>query len=404
MRTPFKTESWGFLAYLGAISAMTALATDMGLPAFNSLEKALAATPGSAVMTLSLFLVGYALTPLICGPLADMFGRKPVLIFGLIAFTLSAFGVTAATSMDMVLVFRTLQGAGAGFCVTMPVAVIQDLFEGDRARSYQGQVNAVLGFAPLVAPILGNIIMKFFHWRVIYAAQGVFGLVLLACTLVRFLESLPLEKRQRLNLPRVGGNYLKLLGNRAFLTAGMMITASYGVLFAYISSSSMVFMQAFGISGTGYSFIFATTAFCLICGSFTSACLSRREVPSRTLLAFGTALTFAGAGISAGLTAGGIILAPVLAAAGGVANFCYGLIGPNAVYEALQARPEIRGSAAGLLRCIQMLMGSAASALVAFLAAGDPSRAPAAMSGVMFFFGLTCPLMYFLWRRAKAVA
>jgi DHA1 family bicyclomycin/chloramphenicol resistance-like MFS transporter len=122
-----KPHSSGFTAFLGALSALPALSIDMNLPGVPAIESSFQAAPGRGALTLSFFFMGFALAPILGGPVADRFGRRPVLLGGLFAFSVAAVACAAAPSLAALLLFRAVQGAAAGICVTLPLAIVRDL-------------------------------------------------------------------------------------------------------------------------------------------------------------------------------------------------------------------------------------------------------------------------------------
>ena len=384
-------RSIGFLIYLSTLSGLNALGTAIGFPAFPAMEAAFNAPKGSGALTLTVFLAGFSIAPLICGPLSDRFGRRVIIFTGLSALFVSSIGCTFAPSMPVMLFFRIIAGIGAGFSVVMPTAVIRDLLEGDIARSYQGQVNAVLGFAPLLAPFIGNLIYITFGWRMIYAFLGIASFILLLYTTFRFRESLPLDRRQSIAPRTIGGNYVKLLTNPVYMSASLTYIFTFGAVFAFVSGSSLAFQQYFKMDSTTYSMIFFCTSSSMMIGAFLSAFLSRRGVTTHAQ--FNTGFTFIL--VSAltlffwpwmGLT--GIALIVIGAS---MNEFAFGLNTPNSIHEALTPVPNIVGSATGLMRSLQMGMASLASYIVVRLADAKPEKSVFAIGTTM----LICSLLSF---------
>src|SRR5208283_2697585 len=129
-----KVHGFGFTALLGGLSAVPALAIDMALPSVSLVQADFRATPAEAASAIAVFLAGFSTAPLAVGPLADRFGRKPIMLMGLALFTLSAIGCALAPSIAVLIVSRIFQGAGAGAVAILPRAIIRDLFEGREAR------------------------------------------------------------------------------------------------------------------------------------------------------------------------------------------------------------------------------------------------------------------------------
>ena len=387
-----KPHSSGFTAFLGALSALPALSIDMNLPGVPAIESSFQAAPGRGALTLSFFFMGFALAPILGGPVADRFGRRPVLLGGLFAFSAAAVACAAAPSLAALLLFRAVQGAAAGICVTLPLAIVRDLLEGTEARHRLSQITAVVGVAPLLAPILGSWAMMLSGWRAIYAAQAVTGLVLMSVVILQFAETLPEDRRQRLNLRYLFRNYGRVLGSRAFLGFALVYALGFGCLFAYIAGSPTVLMRSIGLSDQVFSIVFGVTSLSLILGSVVSARLSTAQAPSRRIIAVCLALMVVSAGCALAVAWIGPVRLFTIMPPIAVIVFCFGLLAPTVTHEAIRPLPDIAGAAAGVLRSLQMLVGAGAGALVTLIV--DYTRPPLAMACIMVASALGALIIY----------
>ncbi len=390
-----------FLCYLAALSGVVVLGTTIGLPSLPSMEEALGAAPGDGVYTLSLFQIGFAISPLFCGPLSDRFGRRALTIAGLGGVVFSSLGCALAPSFTVMLIFRTIQGVSSGFCMVMPMAIIRDLFTGDTARSYQGQVNAILGFAPMLAPFLGNAIYRFMGWRMVYVFLGAVSLLLILYAVFFMKESLPPDRRQSIAPRTIGRNYLTLLKQPVYMAASLTYIFPFAALFAFVSGSSLVFMQYFKVSSTAYSLIFILTSSSMMVGAFTSSALSRRGVTSffQSNVAMGLVLFSACAIFFWPWLGAGSML--VIVAAAAVNESGFGLNAPNAIHEALTPVSGMVGAASGLMRSLQMGISALASLMVAALANGNADNAIPAVGTTMLLCAVLAVGFYVLlrWKR-----
>ena len=358
-----KTVAFTFL--LGALATLASFATDMGLPVLDEMATSLGVAPGRAALSLSVFMAGFALGPLVLGPVSDHSGRRPVLLGGVAMFTI--FGALGAFSQTLaaVLLWRFLMGTGAGGCHVLVVAMVRDHFTGAEARVRQSYVNLAAGIAPVIAPTLGVAVATLGGWRAIYGALAAGGAVLLTITSLRLGESLPRRPHETFEVRRALGGYARVLRERVSVGYALVIALNFGSLFAYVSGSSLVLIGLLGVSRRMYGLLFAVTSFGLMAGALTNARLSRRGVPHARLIAAGLALIVGTSLILLALTfLGGVrvwTLVPLV-----VAGFMgQGIVRPNAVQGALEPLPEIAGVASAVLSALQMVVGALASATVA---------------------------------------
>ncbi|MEH1769534.1 multidrug effflux MFS transporter [Nostoc sp.] len=395
-----RPNTLSFTVFLGALSALPPLSIDMGLPAFPTISEALRASSGSVGLTLSLFMLGFALAQLVFGPLSDRFGRKPVLLFGCGLFTLAGAACAVAPSIGSLIAWRLVQGAGAGAGMVMTLAIVRDLFEGATARAQLSYVNLVMSVAPMIAPTIGGIVLMVAGWRAIYGTLAIAGL-LLVLSIVGLSESIGHRDVNAIQPVRLIKNYGRILTNPICLGYALVNAFNFGCMFAYVAGSPLVMLKVFGVSTTTYGWLFASTAFGIMTGSFLNGRLSIRGVlPSRLLtvgLVTATASAIALVIVSVSGAAQVITLMPLLV----VNTFCRGIISPNAMHGAIQPVPESAGVAAAVIGFMQMLAGAVASGLVAFLFDGHTAIA---MSSVMAIFAIASFAAYFgLVHRSQVV-
>lgn len=364
-------HSIGFTLLLGALGTLPPFAIDMALPALTQIGIALQSAMGTVLLTLSFFMAGFSLAQLVFGPVSDRFGRWPTLVAGCSLFSVASIACALAPTIEFLLVARFIEGCGAGAGMVMVFAMVRDLFEGPQARTKLSYVTVVLNVAPMIAPAVGAALLSIGDWRLIYWALGLGGAALTLTILLGLQESLAAPDPTALRLPRLLGNYGRVLRHRVALAYILINGLSFGCMFAYVAGSSFVLMRLYGLSAAQYSLAFGGAALSILLGSFVSGQLSRAHVPLRVPMTLGLGGAFAASLALAAMT---LWTTPGLAVFYGVlvvATFCYGLIAPNAAHGALQPLPEIAGVAGASLGFVQMTAGSVASALVAWLSDGQ---------------------------------
>lgn len=391
-------DSFAFTAFLGTLTALPPLSIDMGLPGLPAIEATFPDAAGRGPLTLSLFLVGFAISPLICGPLADRFGRRATLLDGLLLFSIAAGACALAPNFTVLLAFRLLQGLAAGACAILPFAIVRDVFEHGSARHKLSQIAAVLGIAPMIAPVLGGWVMTVSDWRMIYAAQAAVGVILLVAGGIGLSESQPVENRRSLNPAQLIGSYRIVLTDRVFVGYSLLYAFAFACMFAFISGAPSVLIGSLSLSTTAFSLLFGLTSCGVLLASLVSGQLSKLHVPSRKIVVVGLLMMIAGAIAAAALVPAGIATTASLMPLMALVLFAFGLLAPSTNHEALQNLPHVAGAAAGVMRCAQMTMGALASAMIAVL---EPFGHPAmVMTGLMAGMALAAGAIY-LWLLPK---
>lgn len=371
-RARLRPGSPGFTALLGALAALPPLSIDLNLPALPGLAASFGAAPEAAAATLSAFMAGFALAQLVHGPASDRFGRRPVLLLGLAVYAAAGLACALAPTLGALVAWRAVQGAGAGAGLVLARAVVRDLFpDPARARAQFSYMNAVTQVAPVVAPLLGSLLLALVGgaWRPIFAVLAVSGAALLAAVWAGLGESAPTTDPAALRPARLLANYRRFLGTRECLGNALVAGCTFGCLFAYVSGSPLVFVAALGLAPAAYAATFAGVGACIIAGSFAAASLARRGVAPRRVVRFALAAACAGCATAAVALSGVVPVraVPMLVPSLGLVAFCFGLVMPAAVQGALQPVPDMAGAAAAVLGCLQMLGGAASSALVGAL-------------------------------------
>jgi MFS transporter, DHA1 family, multidrug resistance protein len=387
----------GFTLFLGALSVLPPLAIDASLPSLPTIEAQFGASPAETAAVIAIFIAGFSTAPLAVGPLADRYGRKPLMLTGLALFVLCGLGCSLAPSITALLGFRLVQGVGAGAVGILPRAIIRDLFEGREARLQLAAVSIVFSAGPLVAPSLGAAILAFGDWRTIFAALVVVGVAIALAALFGFRESHPPANRRSIRPAAVVASFRRALTNRMCAGFSLLGGFAFAGLFAYVNVSPLLFMQGFGLSKAGFAALFAATASGVIFGSSINAwLLNRHAKPKLVLDAALCALPLPGLAILAITFAGAASPFPV-AAAVMVYITIFGLIFPNAVHEAIHPLPEIAGVASAVVQTVQMLFG-ALGGMVAATIYRDGS--PLAIGLVMSAGSLVAAAIYAVWLRS----
>lgn len=347
---------------LAALIGIIALSIDMNLPTMSELQRIFNADVSSVQLTLSLFLIGFAIGQIICGPVSDRIGRKPVLVVGLIVFTLAGIMCAVSYSLPMLIIGRFIQGFGASVGPIIARAIIRDIFNSEEASSVLSQITQVMIVAPIIAPTIGGVLLTTFGWHSIFVILGTCGALLLLVSWRKLPETLPKESIEP-QTNSIWKNFAIVLSHRSSLRHILAAAFSYAGMFAYISGSPFVFMDVFGISEEHFGFYFAITALAVMVGASINRFLIKR-FSSLTLLRYGVYLL---------LSAGILLAVLVFFGIGGLIGVMFpmwfymltlGLIQPNATANAMAPHGKLAGVSSSLIGFLQTAGGALTGYLV----------------------------------------
>ena len=275
-------HSRSLVILLGALTGMTALSIDMSLPALPTLATVFAVNADQAALTLSMFLAGYSVSQLFYGPIADRFGRRPPLLFGLALFAAGGVGCALSGSIKELVLWRLVQGVGACAGPILARTVVRDLYERRRGVQILSYMTLVMAVAPLLAPLIGGYLLLV-HWRAIFGLLAVIGLAILAATWSGLPESIP-WRDPRATRPSELLRHLVDFGTRRVCVGyTFLVCFIFCGLFSYISGSPFVFIEVFGVPSNRFGYLFGLSAFALMAGALINTRLVR-WVPPRTIL------------------------------------------------------------------------------------------------------------------------
>ena len=353
---------------LGLGTAIGPLSLDMYLPAFPDIADDLGVPAAGVQLSLTTCLIGLALGQLIFGPLSDRWGRRRPMIIGVAAYAVLSVLCALAPSAPLLVSVRLLQGVAGGVGVVIARAVVRDLYSGVAAAKYFSRLTLIFGVAPIAAPSLGSAVLKVTSWHGVFVALGIIAALLTALIAWRLPETLPAGRRSPGGLADTARTARTLFADRSYLGYALTQSFAFAALFSYISGSSFVLQDGYGISPTVFSLLFGVNACGLIVVSQANGKLLDRFTPRRLLLVSLAAQALAGGAILAAALAGSLplLIGGLFALVGTV-----GMGTPNSTALALDRHPERAGTAAALLGGIQSVIAALAAPLVGF---GDPGR------------------------------
>jgi DHA1 family bicyclomycin/chloramphenicol resistance-like MFS transporter len=387
MRLRLKPGGRAMTALLGLLTAMGPLSTDMYLPSLPFIGSHFGVDASQVQLTLSIFLVGFAIGQIFYGPLSDRFGRRPVLLIGLGLFALTSAGCMLATSIGWLIAARFGQALAACSAIVIARAIVRDLFKAEQAGRILSIMGALMAIVPALAPILGGAIQPLFGWRAVFGAIGILACCTMAMVFVMLPETLPVERRRSASPRGMIESFAVLLRNRTFRAYVAIVCLCYAGLFAFISGSSFIMQDYFGLDTMAFSISFAIAVIGYVTGTLTGARFGVRLGLVRMVRIGATLLALGGASMTLLLVLSSPsfwhILVPITVYMVGV-----GLTLPQCMAGAITPFPERAGAASSLMGFLQMSFGAAVGILVGHTV----HRGPLPLAVIILVLGTACCL------------
>ena len=356
------------IVLLAAIAALASLATQLVVPALPAMSRDLAAGPSEVQLVVSLFLVGLGVGQLLTGPLSDHYGRRPVLLAGLVIFCCGSALAAVANDLPLLLGARLIQALGGAAGIVGARVLVRDLFPPEEASARQATLMAVVLISPAVAPVIGGALADWAGWRALFAILTVSGL---ACSLL-VLAMLPAKAPDAGELGRwtMRRSLVQLARNRRFLAASVTMAAGSSALYMYLSNAPFLLSRDFDLPAREVGLCLMTIAVASIGGTFLVAPLDRRG----WALVSGSSL-IAGGGVALMLAAmagfDGILafIGPTM-----VVGLGAGISGPAGFARITGAQAGLAGTATSIAGALQMLVSALSSWLLSLFAPMDEVR------------------------------
>jgi DHA1 family bicyclomycin/chloramphenicol resistance-like MFS transporter len=347
---------------LALLSAIAPLATDMYLPGFVRMSDEFGTSASAVQLTLTAFMIGLAAGQLVVGPLSDRYGRRRPLLLSAAVCLAATVLCAVAPSVGALVVLRLVQGVAGAAGLVIGRAVITDTTEGPRASQLFGITMVIGGVAPVVAPLVGGLVVTWSGWRAVFWVLTAATALMLVLVALRVPETLPPERRRGGGVAAMLASGARLLRDRAFLGYTLTFVFAFAAMFAYISASPFVLEDVLGLSTGWYTVDFAVNAALLCAVAAVNGVLVTR-VAVRRLLAVGVALLTA--------TAVGLLLVALTAVSAwtvlpllAVLVGSLGLILPNATALASERARDAAGTGSALLGGLQFTLAAVVTPLV----------------------------------------
>lgn len=345
-----------FVVVIASIMALNPLALDMMLPALPSIGAAFHMTVANRPqMVLSTFLIGFGVGQFVMGPLSDRFGRRPVLLGGMVIYCVASLLAIAAPSFETLLLARALQGLGTSATRVIATSIVRDCYAGRRMASVMSLAMMVFIAVPVIAPSFGQAVMLLTQWRGIFIVLMLYGVLALIWSAIRMPETLPVSERRSLDIRQVLGAFRQTVTNRQTLGYALAAGGVMGVMFGFVFSSQQLFTEVYRL-GHYFPLAFAAIAIGVAVAAFLNAKfvgrLGMRTISHAALVGY-----VAIAGVMLVATKMQMLpLAPFMVLAASM-MFAFGLMMANFTALAMEPQGHIAGTASSLYGSITTLLG-----------------------------------------------
>ncbi|MBR9868080.1 MAG: Bcr/CflA family multidrug efflux MFS transporter [Oceanospirillales bacterium] len=391
----FRPNSTAVIITLAAAVALGPLSTDMYLPSLPGLTRVFDTSVDRVQVTLSVFLYGFAFAQLIYGPMADRFGRKPVMLGGLLLFILSSIGCALSTTIEQLILFRFLQALGACGGPVLGRTMVRDIHGPVNAAKVLSMMGSIMALAPAVAPVIGGYMVALFEWTSTFIFLCIYAIAAALLIAFKVPESLAPENRSSLRPLTILNNFATLLKHRQYLGYSLCCSFIFSGLFAFLSGAPFVLIDYFQVPAEHSGIFYAIAS----CGFLTGTVIAHRT---------GTGVGINGIlrrGTTVSVLAGVAMLLPALmdihnlwitALTQVVYMVGVGMVMPQAMAGALAPFATIAGTASSLLGFIQSISAASVGMLVGHYHSGTPttmavSIATMAMLSLLSFVLLVKP-------------
>jgi DHA1 family bicyclomycin/chloramphenicol resistance-like MFS transporter len=324
------------------------IASTMFLPGLPELAIELNVSRSLVQTMVPTYLAAFAISQLMIGPLSDKYGRKPIVLLGIIIFTLASFFCAIANDIQTLLFCRVAQATGACSTLVISRAIIRDTSDGLEAAKAMAILTIAMAVGPIIAPFLGGFLTSWYGWRAPFVFITLSGLVVMYFIIFKLKETLPKDRRDPPTLKTLVTNYRILLMNREFTIYSLIVAFASGAMQAYVVSSPIIFMVVMGVSPELFGFFFMIMPSLFVLATFTSKKLMD-YISIDTIIIIGGIMSISGGilQLSFGISEVQTPLPVLIAFA--ISNFGTGMLMSNCFYKALNSvKPEKAGTASAL--------------------------------------------------------
>jgi DHA1 family bicyclomycin/chloramphenicol resistance-like MFS transporter len=349
---------WGIAALLAALAMVSPFSIDTFYPSFPAISQEFSLSTWQIQQTITVYMLPFALMTLIQGPLSDALGRRPVVLVGLLIYSVASIACVFAPSYAFLLAFRAVQGMSAGVGMAVGRAIIRDLHEGPQAQKLMATISMIFSIAPAIAPVLGGWIHVWFGWRYVFGFMVVTGVALVVLSYLLLPETHPSERRAKLHIGDLARTVARIASNRQFMLYAFALGTTFTAMITFIGAAPAIVMGHWQLSETEFAYLFVPLIIGIMGGAFLSGKLAGRIDGTRQI-GLGYTLALSG-GVLSVLTHVFMESPPIFPQQVFITLVAVGvqLMMPIYALRMLDLFPDVRGSAASVQSCVMLGVGA----------------------------------------------
>jgi DHA1 family bicyclomycin/chloramphenicol resistance-like MFS transporter len=360
-----KNSPVGLVVILGLLAMLMPLSIDMYLPAMPQIAHEFAVSAGSVQMTLNLYILGFAIGQLVYGPLADSYGRKPVIVLGTLIFACAAAACALSQTIDQLIFMRFLHGLSAAAASVVINALMRDTYSKEDFSRMMSFVMLVTTIAPLLAPIIGGWLLLLWNWHAIFWTLAGAALITTMLVVTQIRETLKPEQRQRFHLRTTLGNFVALVRHKRAFSYMLASGFSFAGLFTFLNAGPFVYIEVNHVSPQNFGYYFGLNVVFLFVMTLINSRAVRRFGPVK-MFRLGLVIQFA---MGVWLLISSALDLGFLSLVFGVAMFigCVSTVSSNAMAVILDEFPHMAGTASSLAGTLRFGVGALVGALLSLV-------------------------------------
>jgi DHA1 family bicyclomycin/chloramphenicol resistance-like MFS transporter len=361
-----RPNSLSFILFVGGLLAFGPLTLEMYVPTLPLVAEAFGVGAGPAQLTVSVYLAGFAIGQLVSGPLVDVFGRRPLLLGGMVLIAAASAICIVAPSIDSITIARFVQALAVSVGQVAGRAVIRDTHDPAGTARMLAFTMVVIGLTSAITPVAGGFLAVWLGWEVVFALHVVLALIFFVLIWRRFTETIPVRESLSRQVAITRRGMVRLIADRVFLSYTASICFMFGSMFTFISAGAFMFVEVLGMAPAHFGFVFTAISGSLALGSFLAGSLARRVDRRRMFVAAAVAVATISVAMAGIGWAGGASIAVLIVLLGAI-GFAMGFVVALGMAGALAPHPEVAGTASALIGFSQGTFAAGMSAAAGLL-------------------------------------